>query len=124
MSIGMIAETVNTDKETVRRVLCDELNIKKVFVKFVPKNLTPDQKLICQQICSDFLERIAEEPELIENITCYETWKFQYDVEIRRQSMYWKTCAPPRMKNVRVLKSNFKAMLNIFLHIKGIVITE
>jgi len=41
MSIWMIAETVNADKETVRKNLHDELNMKKVCVKWVPKNFTP-----------------------------------------------------------------------------------
>ncbi|KYN33876.1 hypothetical protein ALC56_11689 [Trachymyrmex septentrionalis] len=40
MSIRMIAETVNADKETVRKILRDELNMKKVCAKLVPKNLT------------------------------------------------------------------------------------
>ncbi len=48
MSIRMIAETVNTDKETVRKILHDELNMKKVCAKLVPKNLTPDQQLVHQ----------------------------------------------------------------------------
>jgi len=64
MSILMIAEIVNADKETVRKILHDELNMKKVCAKLVPKNLAPDQKLVRQQICSDFLERLDEEPEL------------------------------------------------------------
>ncbi len=54
-AFGMIAETVNTDKKTVRKILHDKLNMKKVFAKLAPRNLTPDQKLISHQICSDFL---------------------------------------------------------------------
>jgi transposase len=46
VSIRMIAETVNADKETVRKILHDELNMKKVCAKLVPKNLTPEQKLV------------------------------------------------------------------------------
>ncbi len=84
MSIWMIAETVNADKEPDRKILHNELNMKKVCAKLVPKNLTPDQKLICQQIDSDFLERLNEAPGLIENIiTCDETWIFQNDVETK-----------------------------------------
>ncbi|XP_050506700.1 protein GVQW3-like [Diabrotica virgifera virgifera] len=49
MRIRIIAETVNADKETVRKIL-HELNMKKVCAKLIPKNLTPDQKLVCQQI--------------------------------------------------------------------------
>jgi hypothetical protein len=55
MSIWMIAETVNANKETVRKILHDELNMKKVCVKLISNNLTPVQKLVHQQICSDFL---------------------------------------------------------------------
>ncbi|VVC30983.1 Hypothetical protein CINCED_3A013073 [Cinara cedri] len=71
MIIRMIAEVLNANKETVRKILHNELNMKKVCAKLVPKYLTPDQKLVRQQICSDILERLEEEPELIENIiTC------------------------------------------------------
>jgi hypothetical protein len=68
VSIRMIAEIVNADKGTAREILHDELNMKKASAKLVPKNLTPDQKLVHQQICSDFLVRLVEEPELMEYI--------------------------------------------------------
>ncbi|XP_072380520.1 protein GVQW3-like [Diabrotica undecimpunctata] len=124
MSIRMIAETVNANKETVRKILHDELNMKKVCEKLVPKKLTPDKKLVRQQIRSDFLERLHEEPQLIENIiNCDETWIFKYDVETKRQSMYWKTPASPRMKKARMSKSKIKAMLIVFFDI-NIVMTE
>ena len=120
MSIRVIAKTINTNKGTVRKILHDELNMK-----LVPKNLITDQKLVCQQICSDFLVRLDEEPELMEKIiTCDETWIFQYTVEIKRQSMHWKTPALPKMKKARISKSKFKAMLIIFFDISGIVMTE
>ncbi len=43
MSIWMIAETVNANKETVRKILHAELNMKKVCAKLVTKNFTSDQ---------------------------------------------------------------------------------
>ncbi len=77
MSIQMIAETVNTNKETVKEILHDKLNMKKVCAKLVLKNLTPNQKLVCRKIYSDFLGRLHEKSELMENIiTCDETWIF------------------------------------------------
>ncbi len=42
MGIWMIPETVNTNKETIRKILHDELNMKKVCAKLVPKKLTPE----------------------------------------------------------------------------------
>jgi len=117
MSIRMIAEAVKADKETVRKVLHEKLHMTKVCAELVPKNLTPDQKLLRQlQVCSDFLERLEEDPGLMKNIiTCDETWIFQYDVETKRQSMHWKTPESPRIKKARLFKSNFKAMLIVFL---------
>ncbi len=107
MSIRMIAETVNSDKGTVRKILRSKLNMKKLSAKLVPKTLTSYQKLVHQQICSNFHERLDEELELIENIViCDEIWIFQYDVATKWQSMRWKTPASPRMKKIRILKLN------------------
>ncbi len=69
LSIRKIAETVNTDKETVRKIRHNKLNMKKVRAELVPINLTTYQKLVSQQIYSDFLGRLHEEPELMENIS-------------------------------------------------------
>ncbi|VVC33880.1 Hypothetical protein CINCED_3A006513 [Cinara cedri] len=115
MSIRMITEAVNADKEMVRKILHEELHMIKVCAKLVPKNLTPDQKFLRQQTCSDFLEKLKEDPGLMKNIiTCNETWIFLYDVETKRQSMYWKTPESPRIKKARMSKSKFKAMLIVF----------
>ncbi len=47
-SIRMNAETVNANKETIKKILHNELNTNKVCAKLVPKTLNPDQKLIHQ----------------------------------------------------------------------------
>ncbi len=65
VSIRMTFKTVNTDKETVRKILQDKLKTKKVCATLIPKNLTPYQNFIRQQICSDFLERLDEEPGIL-----------------------------------------------------------
>jgi hypothetical protein len=40
LSIRMIAEMVNMDKQMVRQILHDPLNMRKVCAKLVPKKLT------------------------------------------------------------------------------------
>ena len=67
----MIADMVNTNKETVRQILHDELNMSKVCAKLVPKNLSQEQKDNRKEICSDIMDRLTEEPYLLtEVITC------------------------------------------------------
>ncbi len=46
MSIWMNGKTVNAKKETVIKILYDELNMNKICAKLVPKTLNLDQKLI------------------------------------------------------------------------------
>ncbi|GFS88481.1 putative mariner transposase [Trichonephila clavipes] len=124
MSIRMIAEVVKTDKETVRKFLREKFRMTNVCAKLVPKTLTPDQKLLRQQVCSDFLERLEEDPGLMKNIiTCEETWIFQYDVETKQQLMQWKTPESPRIEKARMSKSKFKAMLIVFFDINGIAMS-
>lgn len=103
-SIRAIAEIANIDKETVRQILHDNLDMKKVCAKVVPKLLTPEQKEIRMSICADVLENIENDPNFLENvITCDETWIFQNDLESERKSM------------------KFKAMMIVFFDIRGII---
>ncbi|KAL4091658.1 hypothetical protein QTP88_026315 [Uroleucon formosanum] len=125
LSVRAVAEMVNIDRESVRKILVENLNIKKVYAKMVPKNLTIDQKFNRKEICSDTLKIIKDDPSFINNIiTCDETWIFTYDPETKRQSMHWRTPTSPRMKKARMSKSKFKAMLIVFFDIKGIIFVE
>ncbi|KAL4149713.1 hypothetical protein QTP88_003590 [Uroleucon formosanum] len=101
LSIRMIAEMVNIDKETVRQILHDELNMTKVCAKMVPKNLTLEQKDGRRQICVDILKRMENERDLLK-----------------------KTSASPKLKKARMSKSKLKAMLIVFFDIKGLIMTE
>jgi hypothetical protein len=99
LSIRMVAEMVNMDKETVRQIQHDQLNMRKVCAKMVPKNLRQKQNGNRQNICSVIMERITEQLGVLENVvTCDETWISHYDPETKRQSMHSKTPTSPRIK--------------------------
>jgi hypothetical protein len=53
-----------------------------------------------------------------------ETWIFQYDPETKRQSTHWKTPNSPRIKKVRMSKSNEKAIVIVFFNIRGVIMIE
>jgi len=56
LSIRAVAELINIDKETVRQILHNNFNMKKVCSKMVPRLLTPEQKEIGMNICADILQ--------------------------------------------------------------------
>jgi hypothetical protein len=102
LSIRMIAEMADMDKETVRQILHDRLIIRKICLKMVPKNLTQKQKDNRKHIYSDIMERITE-LDVFQNVITYdEPWIFQYDLETKRQLTHWKTSTSPRMKKARM----------------------
>ena len=46
---------------------------------------------------------------------------FQYDPESKCQSMHWNSPSSPRQKKAQQSKSKFKAMMIVFIGIRGIV---
>ncbi|GFV15654.1 mariner Mos1 transposase [Trichonephila clavipes] len=122
LSIRAIAETVNINKECVRQILHDNLNMQKVCAKMVLKILTFEQQATRKNVSTDILDVIKNDPNLLKKvITCDESWFFTYDPETKCQSMHWKTPTSPRAKKARMSKSKFKAMMIVSFDIHGIV---
>ena len=117
--VRSIAEQVNIDRETVRKILTEDLDMRKVCAKMVPKELTEEQKQGRGTICQDLLER--QDDILGRIITGDETWVYQYDPETKWQSAQWKTANSPQPKKFRWSKSRVKTMLLTFFDIRGIV---
>jgi len=77
LTIRSIAEQVNIDRERVKKILTEDLDVGKVCAKMVPKELTEEQKQRRVTICQDFLE--SQDDILGRVITGYETWVYQHD---------------------------------------------
>ena len=122
LTIRMIADNLDLNRESVRNILLHDLGMRKVCAKLVPKILSVDQKQRRVNFCKDMLEKIRDDPNILyQVITGDETWVFQYDPETKRQSMQWKTAGSPRPKKARMSKSKIKVMLIAFFDQKGLV---
>ena len=125
LTVRMIGEELNLTHTTVHQILTNELGMRKICAKMVPKNLSQDQKNIRKERCLDFLNSIENDPHFLERvITGDESWVFEYDPETKRQSMEWHTSTSPRPKKARMAKSKIKCMLICFFDIHGIVHKE
>ena len=88
-----VRSIVNIDRETVRKILTEDLDMRKVRAKMVPKELTIGQKQRRVTICQDLLER--QDAILGHVIPGDETWVNQYDPEVKWQNAQWKTANSP-----------------------------
>ena len=76
--------------ETVHLILTEELGIRKICAKMVPRNLTEQQQDAQLSIYADLPEQVEADPKLMDQvITGDESWFFQYDSEIKCQSLEW-----------------------------------
>lgn len=125
LTVRMIGEELNLSHTTVHQLLTNELGMRKICSKMVPRHLSQDQKDIRKARCVDFLDAIEQDPHFLERvITGDETWVFEYDPETKRQSMEWHTPTSPRPKKARMSKSKIKCMLMCFFDSQGIVHKE
>ena len=112
LTVRMIASELNLSHTMVHQILTQELAMRKLCAKIVPKNLTIEQKDNRKDVCLHLLEWIQSDRNFLKNvITGDETSIFEYDPEKRRQSKEWHTSALPRPKKARMSKSKIKSML-------------
>ncbi|GFY00026.1 protein GVQW3 [Trichonephila clavipes] len=85
LRVHTIAEQLGIDKMVVHKIIREDLGMRKISAKLVPKVLTDVQKQNREAVSKDLLERIEEDPHFFGNvITGDENWFFQYDSETKQ----------------------------------------
>jgi len=115
LTVQVIADKLNMSRETALLILTEELGVRKICAKMVPRNLTEQQQDARLSICADLQEQVAADPELMDRvITGDKSWFFQYDPETKFKSLEWRSKGSPRPKKARMSKSKVKLMLVCF----------
>ena len=92
VSIEIISAQCNVSVGTVDTIIREELKMRKICAKFVPRVLREDQK---ERRCHDsreMVELIDSDPAFLDDlVTCDESWIYCYDPETKKQSCQWKS---------------------------------
>jgi len=105
LTVTMIADEVNVNWEAVRPILIEELGMRKICAKMVPRNLTEQQRDVWVSVRAELLEQVEADPELMERVTTGDESRFfQYDPETKRQSLEWRSKGSPRSKKACMSK--------------------
>ena len=125
LTVRMIADELEINRDSVWKIITEDLGMRKIRAKMTPKLLDDDQKERRVEVCQDILEHLQTEPDLPQRvITGDESWIFEYDLETKRQSLQWKCPSSPRPKKARQLRSKIKLMLIALFDGRGIVHME
>jgi len=92
-----IAEQLGISREWVGSIIHEDLDMRKLSVKWVLKCLNADQKRQRCQSSEQLLEFFRRDPNdfLLRLVTIDETWLYHYDPETKQQSAEWRHSGSP-----------------------------
>jgi hypothetical protein len=92
ITIGELSDELGLSFVSVQSILTEDLGIKLVSVKFVPKLMTVEQKVTCLAVTRDLLPGADQYTNFMKTIiTGDESWICGYDPETKGQSSQRKT---------------------------------
>ncbi|UYV68982.1 DDX55 [Cordylochernes scorpioides] len=122
ITVREVAEDLNISIGSCHSIFINDLGMRRVAAKFVPKLLNCDQKQHRMNIANEMLDSVRDDPNLLQRvITGDEAWVYGYDVETKAQSSQWKLPHEPRLKKARQVRSNVKVLLTVFFDFRGVV---
>jgi len=99
-TIDELLEVTGVSWSSVQRILTQDLGMRRVAAKFVPRLLTEDQWKSRLTVCQDLKRELENDRNLSKVITGDESWCYGYDPENKQASSQWKTHrSPPAQKN-------------------------
>ncbi|UYV84061.1 hypothetical protein LAZ67_X001029 [Cordylochernes scorpioides] len=122
ITVREVAEDLNISIGSCDSIFFNDLGMRRVAAKFVPKLLNCDQKQHRKNIANEMLDAVRDDPNLLQRvITGDEAWGYSYDVETKAQSSQWKLSHEPRPTKARQVRSNVKVLLTVFFDCRGVV---
>lgn len=113
-------------RDSIRVILKDTLNYRKVSARWVPKQLTEDHKRQRVECAEEVLRRYEEEKDdfLDSIVTGDETWAHHYTPETKQQSKQWRHPTSPKPKKFKQTLSAGKVMATVFWDRKGVLLVD
>ena len=110
--IETISAQFDVSVGTVHKIIREELKMRKICAKFVPRVLREDQKERCCHDSREKVELINSDPAILGALlTNDESWIYCYDPETKRQSSQWKHAGSPRPKKAGQSKSTHNLLM-------------
>jgi len=109
MTIVELEQEVGISHRSIHAILSDDLKMRRVSAKFVPRQLTTDQMECHMMVAGDLFEKSTQDPMFFTKIVMGdESWVFAHDPETKMRSAEWHTSSSPRPKKSRLVKSKEK----------------
>jgi gamma-glutamyl phosphate reductase len=119
LTIRIIADELNINECTDHQNVTQDLNMRKLCAKMLPKKLNDDQKARRNEVSAEMLDRLETEPDFLNRVTTgYESLVFEYDPQTERESEEIHTPHSPRHEQMKTMVIRFSP------HSLGVVCVE
>ena len=126
ITIREVSQRVDCSVGTVQTIIHENLNMRRLCARWIPKMLSECQKAQRVVSCQRFVQRFEREGEdfLSRIVTADETWISLYEPESKEQSTMWKTLGSLSPKKFKVSRSTKKQMFIMFFDIHGVILSH
>ena len=122
VTIETISAQFDVSVGTVHTVIREELKMRKICEKFVPRVLREDHKERRYHDSREMVELNNSDPAVLDAlVTCDESWIYSYDPETKRQRSQWKHAYSPSPKKARQSKSTHNLLMMPFFDSTGMI---
>lgn len=124
ITVREISNKLDLSVGCIHRVIREDLNMRRLCARWIPKMLTEEQKARRVSSCVSFLTRVEREGDtfLDRIVTVDETWISLYDPETKQQSSMWKGPGSPSPTKFKMARSTKKRMFIVFYDKRGVVL--
>lgn len=126
LKLNEIADTLQISTERIHHIIHEYLGMRKLCAKWVPRELTFDQKQRRVDDSEQCLKMITRnKPEFLRRyVTMDETWLHHFTPKSNRQSSEWTAHDEPAPKRAKTQQSAGKVMASVFWDARGIIFID
>ena len=116
ISIHRLAEELAIPKTTIHEIMDNQLGMKKVCTRWIPKLLTLIQRANRVDYCQELLQQSEVNPDYFfhSTVTSNESWIYPYDPLSHLEAKVWKRLGEQTPTRLRQERSAGKIMMMIF----------
>lgn len=125
VSLKEVAQAACVSVSTAHRMIKKDLHLNQKCAKYVPRVLTDEQRRARVRFCSQNLDRVRDDPHLLDKVICGdESPVYLHDPESKQTSKEWLPKGALRPQKALRLRSQKRTMLTAFFDARGLVHAE
>ncbi|UYV84074.1 hypothetical protein LAZ67_X001101 [Cordylochernes scorpioides] len=120
IAVREVSEDLNISIGSCHSIFINDLGMRRVAAKFVPKLLNCDQKQHHMNIANEMLDSVRDDPNLLQRvITGDEAWVYGYDVETKAPIISMEAAARTKTEKSAPSSVECESFADSFLRLQG-----